>query len=177
MTNITVPSYTLPQLVRLEGNNDNLYYYQVETKKDLVDITHHLTTVVGLNPSVFLNPYVLSGSQAVFKANDQLYLLTASIDGNPNGEYFIELIMHKCICGNTSELVTWFIQYDMEANKHLHFNDIWEELHSDPFELECPRSSIAGNFIPEGTHAGLNAYIAMLSQDEVFANLFTQLKD
>lgn len=39
MTNITVPSYTLPQLVQLEGNNHNLYHYQVETKKDLVDIT------------------------------------------------------------------------------------------------------------------------------------------
>lgn len=148
MTNITVPSYTLPQLVKLEGNDDNLYYYQVETKKDLVDITRHLTTTVGLNPSVFLNPSALSGSQAVFKVNNQLYLLTASTDGNPNGEYFIELIMHKCICGNISELVTWFIQYDMEANKHLYFNDIWEELplHSDPFELECPRSSISGIF-------------------------------
>lgn len=111
--------------------------------------------------------------------NGQLYLLTASTDGNPNGEYFIELIRHKCNCTNISELVTWFIQYDMKANKHLHFDDIWEELplQSDPFELECPRSSIDGSFIPEGTHAGLNVYIAMLSQDEVFANLLAQLKD
>lgn len=173
MTNITVPLYTLPQLVQLEGNRHNLYYHQVETKKDLVDIVRHLTAVVGLNPTT------LSGSRAVFKANDELYLLTADADGNPNGEYFIELIMHKCICGNISELVTWFIQYDMEANKHLYFDDIWEELPllSDPFELECPRSSITGSFIPEGTHAGLNAYIAMLSQDEVFANLLAQLKD
>lgn len=173
MTNITMPSYTLPQLVQLEGNQHHLYHYQVETKKDLVDITRHLTTVVGLNPST------LGGYRAVFKANDQLYLLTASTDGNPNGEYFIELIRHKCICNNISELVTWFIQYDMKANKHLHFDDIWEELPllSDPFELECPRSSIAGSFIPEGTNAGLNAYIAMLNQDEVFANLLAQLKD
>ena len=173
MTNITVPSYTLPQLVKLEGNRHNLYYHQVETKKDLADITRHFTVVVGLNPTT------LSGSRAVFKANDELYLLTADADGNPSGEYFIELIMHKCICSNISELVTWFIQYDMEANKHLHFDDIWEELplHSDPFELECPRSSISGIFIPEGTHAGLNAYIAMPSQNEVFANLLAQLKD
>ena len=80
MTNITVPSYTLPQLVQLEGNRHNLYYHQVETKKDLVDIVRHLTAVVGFNPTT------LSGSRAVFKANDELYLLTADADGNPNGE-------------------------------------------------------------------------------------------
>lgn len=175
MANITMPSYTLPQLVQLEGNRHNLYYHQVETKKDLVDIVRHLTAVVGLNPST------LSGSRAVFKANDELYLLLVGADGNPSGEYFIELDLHKCICDNTSDLITWFDLYVPEEDERYDFDDVWKELDDNPPVLRCPRSSHAdsftGSFSPEGINAGINQYVTMLSQVEVFANLLAQLKD
>ena len=175
MANITMPSYTLPQLVKLEGNRHNLYHYQVETKKDLVDIVRHLTTVVGLNPTT------LSGSRAIFKANDELYLLLVGADGNPSGEYFIELDLHKCICDNTSDLITWFDLYVPDEDERYDFDDIWEELDTNPPVLRCPRSSFAGSFTgsfsPEGINAGLNQYVAMLSKVEVFANLLAELKD
>ena len=170
-----MPSYTLPQLVKLEGNRHNLYYHQVETKKDLVDIVRHLTAVVGLNPST------LSGSRAIFKANDELYLLLVGADGNPSGDYFIELDLHKCICDNTSDLITWFDLYVSEEDERYDFDDVWKELDNNPPVLRCPRSSFAesftGSFSPEGINAGLNVYIAMLNQDEVFANILAQLKD
>lgn len=171
MANITMPSYTLPQLVKLEGNSRNLYHYQVETKKDLVDIVRHLTAVVGLNPST------LSGSRAIFKANNEIYLLIVDAEGNPSGEYFIELDLHKCICDNTSELVTWYDWYVPDEDERYDFDYIWEQLDEIPPVLRCPRSSIAGSFIPAGATAGFNLYIATLSREEVFANLFNQLKD
>lgn len=171
MANITMPSYTLPSLVKLEGNRHNLYHHQVETKKDLVDIVRHLTAVVGLNPST------LSGSRAVFKTNNELYLLTADAVGNPSGEYFIELSLHKCICDNTSELITWFDLYVAEEDERYDFDDVWEELDDNPPVLRCPRSTFAGSFSPEGINAGLNQYVTMLSQIEVFANLLAQLKN
>lgn len=175
MTNIAMPSYTLPPLVKLEGNRHNLYHHQVETKKDLMDIVRHLTIVVGLNPTT------LSGTRAVFKANDELYLLTADADGNPSGEYFIELSLHKCICDNTSELITWFDLYVAEEDERYDFDDVWEELDNNPPVLRCPRSTFAnsftGSFSPESINAGLNQYVTMLSQIEVFANLLAQLKD
>lgn len=175
MANITMPSYTLPPLVKLEGNRHNLYYHQVETKKDLVDIVRHLTAVVGLNPTT------LSGSRAVFKANDELYLLIADADGNPSGEYFIELSLHKCICDNTSELITWFDLYVAEEDERYDFDDVWEELDNNPPVLRCPRSTFAksftGSFSPEGINAGLYQYISMLSQIEMFSTLINELKD
>ena len=171
MANIIMPSYTLPLLVKLEGNRHNLYYHQVETKKDLVDIVRHLTTVVGLNPTAQCKV------SEVFEVNGQLYYLQVSADGNPSGEYFIERTLYKCICDNTSELVSWFTQYNLKANKHLHFDDIWEVIHPEPLYLRCPRSSIDGRFIPEGINAGYNHYLFNLSRIEVFANLLAQLKD
>lgn len=175
MTNITMPSYTLPQLVKLEGNSRNLYHYQVETKKDLVDIVRHLTAVVGLNPST------LGGSRAIFKANNEIYLLIIDAEGNPSGEYFIKLDLHKCICDNTSELITWYDWYVQDEDELYTFDDIWEELDDNPPVLRCSRSTFAdsftGTFSPEGINAGLNQYVTMLSQIEVFSTLINGLKD
>lgn len=171
MPNITIPSFNLPQLVQLEGNRHNLYYHQVGTKEDLVSIVRHLVTVVGLNPTT------LSGSRAIFKANDELYLLMVDADGNPSGDYFIELSLHKCICDTTSELMTWYDWYKPDEDERYSFDDIWEELHTTPPILRCPHSSVVGSFVPGGTYAGLNQYITMLSQIEAFANIFNELKD
>lgn len=169
------PFAKLPRVAVLKDSGDCLYYHDVKTKKELLALMAFMLSTLTVNPSI------TESKSAIFKANDELYLLLVDADGNPQGDYFIELDLHKCICDNTSDLITWFDLYAPEEDERYSFDDVWKELDDNPPVLKCPRSSFAesftGSFSPEGINAGINQYVTMLSQVEVFANLFAQLKD
>ena len=171
MTGITVPSISLPPLVKLEGNCHNLYHYKVETKKDLVNIVRHLTIVVSLNPTT------QGRMNAVFEANGKLYYVRVDVDGNPRGEYFIERTLYQCVCDDTSELITWYDWYVEAEDERYGFDEVWEVLNPEPLYIKCPRSPIDGCFIPEGIGEGDNHYLDTLSRMKGFSTLINELKD
>lgn len=170
MTKIIVPSFTLPRLVELEGNPHDLYYYQVETKGDLINIIRYLTTVVTLNPSAQCRV------NAVFKANNELYYLRVDVDDNHNGEYLLEWTLYQCTCSKTSELNSWYDWYSIADEERYGFDDIWEPEDLNRFIQKLPKS-LGDRYIPESIAAGYDEYLSMWQQTNMFSTLFHQLKD